>query len=90
MTAVEFMEDSILLNIQANFGQITNGRKTAVLVYVLIHPKGMDIHSYGLNRNSKAWDYLTSEELIELLVRTVCQYFFDTDKIGCFWRESVT
>jgi len=32
---------------------------------------GVDIHSYGYNRNSLAEDYLTAEYLIHLLVRTV-------------------
>jgi len=32
---------------------------------------GVDIHSYGYNRNSQAWDYLTPQYLINLLVRSV-------------------
>lgn len=32
---------------------------------------GMDVFSYGLNRASTAYNYSTTEQLIELLIRTV-------------------
>jgi hypothetical protein len=49
---------------------------------------GIDVFSYGYNRNSNLTDYLSAAYLVNLLVRTVSFTFYKShDLQGCLWWQ---
>jgi hypothetical protein len=67
------MAVTILLNIQLVLGLIINGslRGIEISQKFLIDSRGVDVWSFGYNRNSEAANYTSSYELISLLIKTV-------------------